>query len=92
MDLRQHPDGKGLSFPCELELMAFGAAGEGFAARIEALLINAGAVRTEEPVRVRHSSGGRFQSVHVPLRLADRAELERFYALLRAQDDVKYCL
>lgn len=92
VDLRQHPDGKGLTFPCELELMAFGPADPGFAARIEGLLVEAGAQRTADPLRVRQSSAGHYYSVHVPLKLQSRAEMERYYALLRAQPDVKYCL
>lgn len=92
MDLRQHPQGKGLEFPCDLDLMAFGIAEPTFAARIEALLVDAGAQRTAEPLRVRQSSAGNYVSVHVPVHLHDRAELERYYALLRAQPDVKYCL
>lgn len=92
MDLKQHPQATGLEFPLELELMAFGAAGEAFAGRIEQLLIAGGAVRTAAPVSTRQSKAGHYQSVHVPVRVESRAELERLYALLKADPSVKYCL
>lgn len=92
MDLRLHPAGKGLEFPTELELIAFGPAGEAFAARIEHVLLAAGAQRTAAEVKVRQSQGGRYQAVHVPVHVQTRTELESLYEVLRAEPDVKYCL
>lgn len=92
MDLTQHPKATGLSFPLDLELVAFGAAGEGFASHIETLLVQAGAKRTSEAVSTRQSKGGHYQSVHVPVHVLTRQELEHLYGVLRADPGVKYCL
>jgi putative lipoic acid-binding regulatory protein len=92
METDRNLQAPGLEFPLELELMAFGLTGEGFASRIEQLLINAGAVRTAEAITTRQSKAGHYQSVHIPVRVQTRIELERLYGLLRADPEVKYCL
>ena len=81
--------GEGYEFPCEIPLIAFGPAGSDFPGQVEAALVAAGGQRTASVVSTRDSSGGRWQSVKVPLWIGDRAELERLYAVLAAVPGVK---
>lgn len=83
---------RGLQFPLEVELIAFGPAGEAFERGIEAHLLEGGAVRTAAPVRSKPSSGGRYQAVHLPVWVSTRAELERLYGVLASHPDLKFRL
>jgi putative lipoic acid-binding regulatory protein len=83
---------RGYQFPLEVELIAFGPAGDVFARDIEAHLMAGGAVRTATPVRSKPSSGGRFQAVHLPVWVTSRVELEHLYAVLATHPDLKFRL
>lgn len=82
----------GFEFPCEIPLVAFGPAGEQFAAQVEQALIDAGGVRTATPVHVRASSHGRWQAVRVPLLVSDRDQLEALYGALAKVPGVSFKL
>jgi putative lipoic acid-binding regulatory protein len=83
---------RGYQFPLEVELIAFGPAGEEFAGDIEAHLIRGGAVRTATPVRTKPSRAGRYQAVHLPVWVTSRVELEHLYAVLAEHPDLKFRL
>ncbi len=69
----------GLEFPCELPIKAMGAAGGAFADLVrEIVAAHAGRIGDEQ-VRIRRSSGGKFQSVTVTVRIDSRQQLERVY-------------
>jgi hypothetical protein len=92
MDLTSDPRGKGLEFPLEIELMAFGANQADFIDQVLAALLSHGAQRTDTPISTRVSSGGKYISVHVPVHVESRAELERLYGVLQSHPGVKFRL
>jgi putative lipoic acid-binding regulatory protein len=83
---------RGYQFPLEVELIAFGPAGEAFTRDIEAHLVAGGAVRTASPVRVKPSRAGRYQAVHLPVWVTSRVELEHLYEVLSQHPDLKFRL
>ncbi|MCU0754796.1 MAG: DUF493 domain-containing protein [Xanthomonadales bacterium] len=83
---------RGYQFPLEVELIAFGPAGEPFARDIEAHLVSGGAVRTATPVRTKPSRAGRYQAVHLPVWVSSRIELEHLYGVLASHPDLKFRL
>lgn len=83
---------RGYQFPLEVELIAFGPAGEAFARGIEAHMVAGGAVRTASPVRSKPSRGGRYQAVHLPVWVSSRVELEHLYTVLSQHPDLKFRL
>lgn len=83
---------RGLQFPLEVELIAFGPAGDAFVSDIEAHLIRGGAVRTATPVSIKPSRAGRYQAVHLPVWVNSRVELEHLYGVLAAHPDIKFRL
>lgn len=83
---------RGYQFPLEVELIAFGPAGEAFARDIEAHLVAGGAVRTATPLRTKPSRAGRYQAVHLPVWVTSRVELEHLYAVLSTHPDLKFRL
>ncbi len=82
----------GLTFPSDHTLIAMGAPGEAFALTMEAALIAAGGKRTNTPLATKLSRTGKYQSVHIEVHVASRAELEALYAVLKAHPDVVYRL
>ena len=92
VELTQHPDARGLEFPCDTVLIVLGAATVDFQALVEQALLDAGAVRTTERVSQRLSSSGHYVSLHVPVHVASREELETLYARLQSVPGVKYRL
>lgn len=92
VDLTQHPDARGLEFPCDTVLIVLGAASESFQNLVESALLEAGAVRTAEPISQRLSSSGHYVSLHVPVHVCSREELETLYARLQTVPGVKYRL
>jgi uncharacterized protein len=90
MDLSQHPNAKGFEFPTELVVIAVGPATLEFRAAVEAAVLRAGAQRTAVAISARESRGGRYLSVHVPIHVASRAELERIYAEVNAVPGLRF--
>lgn len=92
VELTQHPDARGLEFPCDTVLIVLGAASGSFQDHVENALLDAGAVRTADPISQRLSSSGHYVSLHVPVHVASREELETLYARLQSVPGVKYRL
>jgi uncharacterized protein len=92
MDLSQHPAAKGFEFPTDTTLIAFGPATADFRARLDQALESANAVRTNEAVTTRESSGGRFLAVHIPVHVRSRDELEMLYRAIASVPGVRFKL
>lgn len=75
-------------FPCLYTFKVFGRRSDGFAARVRDILGATLGALPHDAVSVRESSRGRYVSVTVLARVEDRAQLERVYADLRADDEV----
>jgi putative lipoic acid-binding regulatory protein len=92
MDLTQHPDAKGFEFPTDTVLIALGDASLPFRAHLEHALWDVQAERTQEPITERLSASGRFVSVHVPVHVRSREELEKLYAAVNTVPGLKFRL
>ena len=92
MDLTNHPKATGFEFPTDTVLIALGPATAVFRTDVESHLLDAGAVRTDAPITVRESGGGRYIAVHVPVHVGSREELERLYAVVQAVPGLRYRL
>jgi uncharacterized protein len=92
MDLTQHPEAKGFDFPTDTVLIAFGPADGVFRASLEAALLAHGAERTDEPIKERASTSGKFVAVHVPVHVRSRAELEKLYSAVNGVPGLKFRL
>jgi uncharacterized protein len=92
MDLSQHPAAIGFEFPTDTTLIAFGPATADFRARLDQALASANAVRTDEAVTTRESSGGRFLAVHIPVHVRSRDELETLYRAIASVPGVRFRL
>ena len=82
-----------LTFPCHFEYKAFGLADEdgGFHDQVRLAVSSVVPVSRQE-MRVRASSGGRYQCVSVLVTLQSRVQLEAVYTALRQIDGLKYLL
>lgn len=88
---RRSPD-ELVEFPCLYEFKAFGeTADEQFR---DAVLqaINQVVPVGEDALRIRASSGGRYQCLSVLVRLENSTQLERIYAMLRTIQGLRYLL
>lgn len=86
-----HPD-HGFQFPGTFEITAMGAAGAGLEAEIPRLLQAAGIEVLHESISWRASSGGKYVSIKLSFRAADRARYEAAHEALRAHPEVKWTL
>ena len=75
-------------FPCLYTFKIFGRRSETFVERVRDILSATLGVLPHDAVSVRESSRGRYLSVTVLAHVEDRAQLERVYADLRADDEV----
>jgi hypothetical protein len=80
-----------LDFPCHYEFKAFGEAGVLFADAVKSAVSQVVPVAADA-VRTRHSSGGRYQSVTVCVKLHNSDQLKQIYAELQQADGLKYLL
>lgn len=85
-------EARGFEFPSDHVLIAIGPPGADFMTSLEDVLIGAGGVRTATPISSKMSRTGKYQSVHVELRVPSREEMERLYSVLRAHPEVVYRL
>lgn len=92
MDLTQHPKATGFEFPCDTVLVAFGPAGTEFVQAIEGAIDASGVRRQTHPIQTRLSSAGNYQSVHVPVYVESRAQLEAVYRSINAVPGLKFKL
>lgn len=88
----RHPPEELLEFPCAYEFKAFGpAADHAFADRVHLAVAGCVAVGRDS-VRIRLSSGGKYQCVSVLVRLESGGQLNAIYTALRAVDGICYLL
>lgn len=82
-----------LEFPCHFEFKAFGPGDDddGFCRQVQTAVSTVVQV-SRQAMRVRASSGGKYQCVSVLVTLQNRAQLEAVYAALRQIDSLKYLL
>lgn len=83
---------RGLKFPAAHVLIAMGPPHAAFRESLLAALADAGARRTDTPVAQRFSRTGRYQSLHIEVHVATRAELEALYLVIKSHPDVVYRL
>jgi putative lipoic acid-binding regulatory protein len=82
-----------IDFPCHFEFKAFGPGDEDghFYDQVHSAVAKVVQV-SRQAMRIRSSSGGKYQCVTVLVTLQNRAQLEGVYAALRKIDDLKYLL
>lgn len=82
-----------IAFPCHFEFKAFGPGGDDsrFDEKVLAA-ISTVAQASRQAMRIRPSSGGKYQCVSVLVTLQNRPQLEAVYAALREIEDLKYIL
>lgn len=81
-----------LTYPCPFEYKAFGPGDDaGFPDRVQAAVASVVPV-ARQAMRMRPSSGGRYQCVSVLVTLQNRTQLEAVYSALRKIDGLKYLL
>jgi len=82
-----------IEFPCHFEFKAFGPGGDDsrFCDHVQTAVSTVVQV-SRQAMRVRPSSGGKYQCVSVLATLQNRTQLEAVYAALREIDGLKYLL
>ena len=80
-----------LEFPCSYEFKAFGDAGPAFVDTVMAAVRQVLPV-SRDAVRVRSSSGGKYQCVSILVQLQNTDQLRAVYATLRQVEDLRYLL
>jgi putative lipoic acid-binding regulatory protein len=75
-------------FPCVYTFKVFGLRSDTFAEHVRVIISETLGDVPGEAVSVRESSGGRYLSVTVLVRVDNRGQLERVYADLRADEQV----
>ena len=82
-----------LQFPCHFEVKAFGPGGDDSRFDDQVLAAISTVVQaSRQAMRIRPSSGGKYQCVTVLVTLQNRPQLEAVYAALREVEDLKYIL
>ena len=82
-----------LDFPCCYEFKVFSDADqdEVFVSTVQAAISSIVPV-SRDAIRVRHSSGGKYQCVTAAVLLQNSGQLKSIYAVLRELDGLKYLL
>lgn len=80
-----------LDFPCNYEFKAFGSADNAFAQAVKQAVGQIVPV-ADDATKSRASSGGKYQSVSVCVRLHNSDQLKQIYAELKKVDGLKYLL
>jgi uncharacterized protein len=92
MEIKSDNPEHGFQFPGTFELTAMGPASAGLETEIPKLLGAAGIEVLDESISWRGSSSGKFVSVKLSFRAADRAQYEAAHEVLRAHPEVKWTL
>lgn len=92
MDITSDNPDHGFQFPGVFELSAMGAANTGLETELPRLLAQAGVDVLEERVSWKHSSNGKYVSVRIAFRAADRAQYDAAHLALREHPEVKWTL
>ncbi len=82
-----------ITFPCHFEFKAFGPNdnNEAFLSEVQTAVSSVVPV-SRQAMKVRPSSGGKYQCVSVVVSLHSKTQMEAVYAALRTIDDLKYLL
>jgi putative lipoic acid-binding regulatory protein len=82
-----------IDFPCYFEFKAFGPGDEDgrFCDQVYSAVSKIVQV-SRQAMRIRYSSGGKYQCVSVLTTLQNKAQLDGVYTALRKIDDLKYLL
>jgi len=86
------PAGPLIEYPQDYVFKAIGLTSDDFAEHLRVLVAGAGLFAPAERVSVRESSGGKYQSVSLWMRLGSEAERQAVYRALRGDGRVVYCL
>lgn len=86
----QQPEG--LTFPCVYPVKAMGLTSEDFPDHVRGLIAPFVDDLSDNRVRTRASSGGKYTSVTVEVVAADRAHLERIFTALHNDDRIVWTL
>jgi putative lipoic acid-binding regulatory protein len=81
-----------LSFPCQYEFKAFGDGAEPLFADNVRQAVSQVLPVGEDALRIRFSSGGRYQCVTVLVTLQNGAQLSMIYDILRRIEGLRYLL
>ncbi|TBR12399.1 MAG: DUF493 family protein [Lysobacter sp.] len=92
MDTHSDTASHGFQFPGVFDLSAMGPAEAGLESSLPRCLAQAGLEVMHEDVTWKASSSGKYVSVRIRFRAADRSEYDRAHELLRAHPDVKWTL
>jgi putative lipoic acid-binding regulatory protein len=77
-----------LEFPCFYTFKVFGHRTQTFAERVRGIVASTLGTVPLDSMKVRESSGGRYLSVTIEMRVYNREQLERVYEDLRAEAEV----
>ena len=83
-------EGQGFQFPGVFELCAMGPADKQLEQVLPRELLAAGIDVVSEQINWRHSSSGKYVSVRIAFRAANREAYDRAHVALRAHPDVKW--
>jgi uncharacterized protein len=92
MEIKSDNPEHGFQFPGTFEITAMGPATAGLETEIPKLLAEAGIDVLDESISWRGSSNGKFVSVKLSFRAADRAQYEVAHEVLRAHPEVKWTI
>ncbi|MBB5875331.1 MULTISPECIES: YbeD family protein [Xanthomonas] len=92
MDITSDNPDHGFQFPGVFELSAMGTADTGLEAELPRLLAAAGVEVMDERISWKHSSNGKYVSVRIAFRAADRAQYDAAHQALREHPEVKWTL
>ncbi|MEG3789548.1 DUF493 family protein [Lysobacter sp. CCNWLW3] len=92
MDIQSDNPDHGFQFPGTFELSAMGTAEAGLERELPRLLMDAGIEVEAETIQWKHSSSGKYVSVRISFRAADRAQYDLAHQVLRDHPEVKWTL
>lgn len=92
MEIQSDNPDHGFQFPGTFELSALGPAGSGLERVLPQLLSDAGIDVLTEAIQWKPSSTGKYVSVRIGFRAADRAQYDRAHEVLRGHPEVKWTL
>ena len=90
MDITSNDAAHGFQFPGTFELSAMGLAATHLERELPQALLGAGIDVVSEQINWRHSSTGKFVSVRIAFRAANREEYDRAHLALREHPDVQW--
>ena len=92
MDIKSDNPELGFQFPGTFELSAVGAAGKDLETELPRLLVAAGVEVLTENISWKHSSNGKYVSVRLGFRAANREQYDAAHQALRDHPEVKWTL